>query len=57
MSVILLCSYCGKEIDKYKDKYITYNEKISCKNTCKKVNICTNCALNLLEKSKEKSKI
>lgn len=53
MSVIVLCSYCGKEIDEYRNKYITYYEK----NTNEEIKVCINCALDLLEKTKENQKL
>nr|UWI51611.1 DNA-directed RNA polymerase [Clostridioides difficile] len=53
MSNFIVCSYCGEKMDKSRNKYITYSEKDS----CKEINICTNCALDLLEKTNEKSKI
>ncbi|HDJ1466725.1 TPA: DNA-directed RNA polymerase [Clostridioides difficile] len=45
MDVLILCSYCEKEIIKYENKYIIYNKK----GTHEKISICTNCALTLLE--------
>ncbi|EQF26008.1 hypothetical protein QEW_1616 [Clostridioides difficile CD160] len=53
MSVIVLCSYCGKEIDEYRNKYITYYEK----NTNEEIKVCINCALDLLEKTKENQEL
>lgn len=49
MSVIVMCSRCGKEIDKYRNKYITYYEK----NTNAEIKVCINCALDLLEKQEK----
>ncbi|EGT2204170.1 DNA-directed RNA polymerase [Clostridioides difficile] len=53
MSVIVMCSRCGKEIDKYRNKYITYYEK----NTNTEIKVCINCALDLLEKTRENQEL
>lgn len=53
MSVIVICSRCGKEIYKYRNKYITYYEK----NTNAEIKVCINCALDLLEKTRENQEL
>ncbi|HBG2554765.1 TPA: DNA-directed RNA polymerase [Clostridioides difficile] len=53
MSEIVMCSRCGKEIDKYRNKYITYYEK----NTNAEIKVCINCALDLLEKTRENQEL
>ncbi|MER0279890.1 DNA-directed RNA polymerase [Clostridioides sp. GD02377] len=53
MSVIVLCSCCGKEIDEYRNKYITYYDK----STNADIKVCINCALDLLEKTKENQEL